>query len=384
MEHIEVYNNNTNQEKPEIEDEIHEKSNDKRIFVLDTAFFIKLKPLDITSNKYYTTRFVVDEIRDKKAKEFYNINKDFITIRNPNKNTIQTIVKFAKLSNDLYNLSIPDLSVIALVYELTKESNQDVNFIVREQPKEWIIVNKQKENTKSANEEDEEGFVEVKKGKKEPRDEDDDWDFGGSDWITSDNLNSQLAQYSKYEELTTNENAFGVFVVSDDYTLQNVCLKIGLNILSVDGLKIKQVKNYLLKCYSCEKFNFDTSIQFCQECGYPTLMRIGYLVNDKGEGIIFNKQAEPRNRGTQYNLPKPSIGKKATVIVLAEDQLKKGKKIDLEKNIERILDDYDQYKDIYTDVKVKPTANSSKNYEWGYPKKNPNVPKKYYSKKSRK
>lgn len=62
-------------------------NNNARLNVLDTSFFIKLKPLDLTNsdgsvkNKYYTTDFVVKEIKDEKARNFYQLNKDFIEVK---------------------------------------------------------------------------------------------------------------------------------------------------------------------------------------------------------------------------------------------------------------------------------------------------------------
>jgi len=74
------------------------------------------------------------------------------------------------------------------------------------------------------------------------------------------------------------------------------------------------------------------------------------------------------------------------VYILSEDQLpKKRNELTLEKDFEKIISNYEQYKDQIS----KPNATnfnsiSSKKYIWGYPKKNPNVAKKYYSKKDKK
>ena len=49
--------------------------------ILDTSYFIKLRPLDlVNNNKYITTQYIVNEIKDVHAREFYNLNKDFIEI----------------------------------------------------------------------------------------------------------------------------------------------------------------------------------------------------------------------------------------------------------------------------------------------------------------
>jgi lysyl-tRNA synthetase class I len=72
---------------------------------------------------------------------------------------------------------------------------------------------------------------------------------------------------------------------------------------------------------------------------------------------------------------------------LAEDQIpKKKKEVNLEKDLDRILDDYDAYKDLNNrnSNQNNYTNNTSKKFIWGYPKKNPNAPKKYYSKKDKK
>ena len=57
--------------------------------ILDTSFFIKLTSLDLTKNKYYTTQYIVNEIRDPKARDFYQLNKNFIEIKNPSKESIK-------------------------------------------------------------------------------------------------------------------------------------------------------------------------------------------------------------------------------------------------------------------------------------------------------
>jgi len=354
----------------------------KRTFVVDTAFFIQLKAPERNSI-YYTTKLVIDEIRDERAREHYSLNKDFFIIKNPTKDSMKSIIDFAKKSNDLFNLSIPDLSILALGYEL---SNINKTLSLRQNPSEWIIKKRAKKIKEEA-EVDEEGFTVVKsKYKEEIEDTEDLWkDFeGNGEWINENNLESQISKFNKVEDVLIGDKE-GVFIITDDFTIQNVCLKIGLQVISVNGLIIRRVKNYLFKCLTCNKFNFDTTVLFCQECGYPTLMKIGFSVNHNGEGIIYDKDPDIRIRGTQYDIPKPTLGKKSTVYILCEDQLPKKRDFCLEKNLDKILDNYEQYKDlIKNSQKMFVDGQSSKQYEWGYPKKNPNIPKKYYGKKSKK
>merc|ERR1711957_270234 len=108
--------------------------------VLDTSFFIKLTPLNMTDGwKYYTTEFIIKEIRDEKARSFYELNKDFITVKNPARENMHFVTQFAKKSNDLKPLSIPDLSVLALSYELVKENK--LKSLIRSEPKLNIVEN---------------------------------------------------------------------------------------------------------------------------------------------------------------------------------------------------------------------------------------------------
>lgn len=51
----------------------------QKINILDTTYFIKLKPLDLVNNwKYYTSEFIIKEIRDEKViiNLFTYINQD--------------------------------------------------------------------------------------------------------------------------------------------------------------------------------------------------------------------------------------------------------------------------------------------------------------------
>ena len=61
-----------------------------KIYVLDTAFFISQKPLNLAEGfKYFTTEFIVKEIKDEKAREYFNLNKEFIGIRNPSRDVMK-------------------------------------------------------------------------------------------------------------------------------------------------------------------------------------------------------------------------------------------------------------------------------------------------------
>ena len=107
-----------------MENDNTQNNKDLVYMILDTSFFIKLTPLDMNKNKYMTTQYIVNEIKDKKSRDFYELNKGFIEIKNPTKDSMKKVSKFAEESNDLTYLSIADLSVMALAYETIKKLGQ--------------------------------------------------------------------------------------------------------------------------------------------------------------------------------------------------------------------------------------------------------------------
>jgi hypothetical protein len=79
------------------------------------------------------------------------------------------------------------------------------------------------------------------------------------------------------------------------------------------------------------------------------------------------------------------LSKKGVIYILAEDQLpKKRHNYNLDKDLDKILDNYESGRDFDPIKNETKTKNTTKTYIWGFPKKNPNVAKKYYSKKSKK
>jgi len=250
------------------------------------------------------------------------------------------------------------------------ESTIEENKIVEEE-KEIVKEDKKVENSPNVNEK----IEETKNDEFEDND----------DWITMENLEKKLHTNTLLDEEEKDENKEKIFIVTTDFAVQNLALKIGILINSIDGIRVRTIRNYILKCYSCSTFNFDTSRLFCEFCGYTTLMKIGYSVSFDGTVLIRDKDPDPRLRGKQFNIPNPSLDKKGKIYLLSEDQLPKRKlNINMEKDFDKLIDNYFQYKDLLVkNNDVKP-YNSSKNFVWGYPKKNPNEAKKYYSKKSKK
>ena len=396
------------EEKDKIIKDNSQKENTKSYMILDTSFFIKLTSLNLDKNNYYTTQYIVNEIRDPKARDFYQLNKNFIEIKNPNKDSIKKVSKFAKESNDLTYLSIADLSVMALAYETIKNiglieklNKKPLNYTVIDQEKFLEQINKKKEKEKDEKKINEDNkIININ--------EEDDED----DWITPENLYTKLDEMNGVHEIKNkkkkeddkinvinndnniemnidnndeykkNKDEINVYVNTADFTLQNACMKMGIPILGVDGLRIRNIKNYILKCTVCYKFIFEIDKKFCPYCGYPYLMKIGYNIYANGEIKINDRKPEPRKRGQIFDLPAPTTKKNGTVYILTEDQIPKKGFNKKDVDINKILENYESFKELPKhDNNLQ--INSSKQYKWGFPKKNPNIPKKHYNKKKK-
>ena len=241
-----------------------------------------------------------------------------------------------------------------------------------------------------------------------------DEDYDEEGWITPENLYTKLDEMNgiheiksknikkkedeKIENINTNKEMnidennnneenkinddINVYVNTADFTLQNVCMKMGIPILGVDGLRIRNIKNYILKCTVCYKFIFEIDKKFCPYCGYPYLMKIGYNIFANGEIRINDRKPEPRKRGQIFDLPAPTTKKNGTVYILTEDQIPKKGFNKRNVDIDKILENYESFKELPKhDSTIQ--INSSKQYKWGFPKMNPNMPKKHYNKRKK-
>ena len=191
--------------------------------ILDTSFFIKLTPLDLNKNKYFTTQYIVNEIRDKKARDFYELNKNFIEIKNPLKDSMRKVSKFAEESNDLIYLSIADLSVMALAYEtiknigkLDKLNKKPLNHNIVTQDKLKKEANKK--DKKKEKEKNENKINENKINENNFNDFDNDDDEG---WITPENLYTKLDEMKGIHEEKSDKNEIEINTETNENKNEN-------------------------------------------------------------------------------------------------------------------------------------------------------------------
>jgi len=140
-------------------------------------------------------------------------------------------------------------------------------------------------------------------------------DEGG--WITPDNfgtLEHPLLAGDVEEEVE-------VACITADYAMQNVLLQMGLQVLSIDGLLIREVRTFVLRCIACFKVTRDMDRLFCPSCGNHSLRKVAYVVDAQGAPVLLLSNRPPSIRGTKYSIPQHKGGRHQPDMILREDQL---------------------------------------------------------------
>ncbi|UPK94831.1 hypothetical protein LCI18_005766 [Fusarium solani-melongenae] len=132
-------------------------------------------------------------------------------------------------------------------------------------------------------------------------------DEGG--WITPSNLKKKQAATSGSTPSAPVQKTLQAAVLTSDYAMQNVALRMGLNLVAPSLARITRLKNWVLRCHGCFKITKDMSRQFCPSCGQPTLMRASCSTDQFGNFTIhLKKNFQWNNRGNVYSVPKPVHG----------------------------------------------------------------------------
>ncbi|XP_014032209.1 RNA-binding protein NOB1 [Salmo salar] len=151
-------------------------------------------------------------------------------------------------------------------------------------------------------------------GSEEEEDEEED----GGGWITPSNIK----QVQMETGIWASPADVKVACLTTDFAMQNVLIQIGLHVLSVNGMLIKQARNYMLRCHACFKTTTNMTKVFCQHCGNKTLKKVAVTVSEDGSiQMHFSKNPKVLNpKGKRYSLPLPQGGKHASNPHLVEDQ----------------------------------------------------------------
>ena len=337
--------------------------------VVDSGAFIKNAPVHECAENVYTVSGAIKEIKDKATRQRLQFLPYDLKVKEPSPDAYKYVLEFSKKTGDFSNLSVVDLQIIALTYQLEKENvgtnhlNTELTYKVTNKPcfsdtqLSGFYYPKQENNNfelesseelsadvKSVNDDYKKSEInesevsntnvteyednikhDKSKENKIPEDshdddeEEEDVESDSNDgWITSSNITEMQKKMGAI--VLDEESDVCVACISTDFSIQNVLLQIGLHILSVNGLLIKNTRVFILRCYACYK-TCNTSKEFCPNCGNKTLKRVAVSFNEEGsKNIHINFKKRINIRGTRYSLPMPKGGKHAVNPVLCEDQ----------------------------------------------------------------
>ena len=152
-------------------------------------------------------------------------------------------------------------------------------------------------------------------------------------------------------------------------------MQVGLDILSVDGMLIKNIKQWVLRCMACYQIHYDMDRLFCSKCGVNHLSRVAASINKETGKLQLHlkKNYHVDLKGTKYSLPKPGQqGRYDGELLLREDQLLSGiwhqKAIKIRKDVKSAFGE-----ELASDVGLH--INKGQKIKVGLGKRNPNAAK---------
>ncbi|OTB01737.1 hypothetical protein M426DRAFT_323236 [Hypoxylon sp. CI-4A] len=139
----------------------------------------------------------------------------------------------------------------------------------------------------------------------EEAEEDDDEDG----WITPSNLKKHQAKDQLSAPAQPIQRLLQAALLTFDYAMQNVLLRMNLNLVSPSLARITRVKTWVLRCHGCFAITRDMSKQFCPRCGQATLTRVSCSTDSSGHfAVHLKRNFQWNNRGNVYSVPKPVHG----------------------------------------------------------------------------
>lgn len=137
-------------------------------------------------------------------------------------------------------------------------------------------------------------------------------------WITPSNIH--IAKKQVNGELME-DKCVKVACITTDFAMQNVLKQMNLNVSALDGRIIKQLRTFILRCYTCFKTTSIMTKKFCPKCGNSTLKRVACSLDKDGKMQIHINAKRPLTaRGKRFSLPTFKGGKHANNPILFEDQ----------------------------------------------------------------
>ncbi|XP_078101262.1 RNA-binding protein NOB1 isoform X2 [Sander vitreus] len=347
--------------------------------VADAGAFLKKASLQDIGSNIYTLRDVVDEIRDKPTRRSLAFLPYTLIFKEPHPEHIRLVTEFSKKTGDYPSLSATDIKVLALTYQLElehvgsqhlkKEPEIKVNIQTTQRhpetpvnvagfhfpakkPADSLNVTQTKATSDgdefnsfqfwreplpsidselldllkadAASSPSESGLDTAPQTGEQSDDEDkenepeDEEEEDGGGWITPSNIQQVKMESGDW----TAPADVTVGCLTTDFAMQNVLIQMGLHVLSVNGMLIKEARNYILRCHACFKTTSNMSKVFCPHCGNKTLKKLAVTVTEDGSvHMHFSKNPKVLNaKGLRHSLPLPRGGKHSNNPQLVEDQ----------------------------------------------------------------
>lgn len=140
-------------------------------------------------------------------------------------------------------------------------------------------------------------------------DGEDDDDDGG--WITPSNIKKHKAKDDNTSAIPGKQpTTLKAAMLTSDFAMQNVALRMNLNLVSPSLARISRLRTWVLRCHGCFKITRDMERRFCPTCGQSTLIRAACTVDDRSGALTVHlkKNFQWNNRGNVYSVPKPMHG----------------------------------------------------------------------------
>ncbi|PNY27831.1 20S-pre-rRNA D-site endonuclease nob1 [Tolypocladium capitatum] len=133
-------------------------------------------------------------------------------------------------------------------------------------------------------------------------------DEGG--WITPSNVKKhQAGDAGTATPAQPAQKTLQVAILTSDYAMENVALRMNLNLVTPSLARITHLKNWVLRCHGCFQITKDMAKQFCPSCGQPTLTRTSCTTDEHGNfRVHLKRNYQWNNRGNVYSVPKPVHG----------------------------------------------------------------------------
>ncbi len=187
------------------------------------------------------------------------------------------------------------------------------------------------------------------------------------------NTKKQKNKKKKNAEQPLNQSPVGC--VTTDFTMQNVMLQMNLRVVSIDGMQIRSIRQWVMRCMACYTLHKDMNRIFCSRCGVDHMSRVACSV-DAATGQLhlhLKKGYTVSKRGKVYSMPAPGKqGRFEGELLTREDQLMTGiwrqKVVKMQKDVRSAFGH-----DVTGDVGLQ--INKSQHIRPGLGRPNPNADK---------